>query len=89
MSAHTLGPVETLARLAIQSNQYVEDEEFSIAVDAVIGKPVFDAALDLLAALVEMVEIAELTIGWQVPKGANGPLIQARAAIAKAEGGAA
>jgi hypothetical protein len=49
-----------------------------------------EAAPDLLEALKEMVEIAELTIGWlPTPPNANGPLIQARAAIAKAEGGTA
>ena len=48
------------------------------------------AAPDLLAALQAMTEIAELTIGWiPTPQGADGPLIQARAAIAKSTGGAA
>ena len=45
-----------------------------------------EAAPDLLKELKSMVEIAEMTIGWfPAPAGADGPLIQARAAIAKAE----
>ena len=45
------------------------------------------AAPDLLEALQAMTEVAELTIGWfPTPEGADGPLIQARAAIAKATG---
>jgi hypothetical protein len=56
MSAHTPGPVETLARLAIQSERYVQDEEFRLAVDAVIGRPFYDAAPALLSALYDMVE---------------------------------
>lgn len=45
------------------------------------------AAPDLLSALEAMVEIAELTIGWiPTPPNADGPLIQARSAIAKATG---
>ena len=42
---------------------------------------------ELLAALREMVAIAELTVGWMPQQpNADGPLIKARAAIAKAEG---
>jgi len=40
------------------------------------------AAPELLYALKQMVEIAELTIGWfPTPEGADGPLIVARAAL--------
>jgi len=47
------------------------------------------AAPDLLEALIAMVEIAELTIGWlPTPPSADGPLIKARAVITKATGGA-
>jgi hypothetical protein len=43
---------------------------------------------ELLEALKAMVEVAELTIGWlPTPANADGPLIQARAAITKVEGG--
>lgn len=42
---------------------------------------------ELLEALREMVAIAELTVGWMPQQpNADGPLIKARAAIAKAEG---
>lgn len=42
---------------------------------------------ELLEALQAMTEIAEMTIGWlPTPPNADGPLIQARAAITKAEG---
>ena len=42
---------------------------------------------ELLSALQQMVEIAELTIGWfPTPEGADGPLIKARAVIKQAEG---
>ena len=48
------------------------------------------AAPELLDALQAMTEIAEMTIGWlPTPPNADGPLIQARAAIAKATGGKA
>lgn len=48
------------------------------------------AAPELLEALQAMTEIAEMTIGWlPTPPNADGPLIQARAAIAKATGGKA
>ncbi len=57
----------------------VHDEEIAILIAA---------APDLLEALRAMVEIAELTIGWiPAPPEADGPLIKARAAIAKAIGG--
>ena len=45
------------------------------------------AAPELYEALEQMVEIAELTVGWlPTPPGADGPLIKARAALAKARG---
>ena len=45
------GPCETLARLAMQSERYRDDEEFRLAVDAVIGHPVYDAAPELVEAV--------------------------------------
>lgn len=45
------GPVETLARLALQSDRYASDPGFRDAVDAVLGNSQYDAAPDLLAAL--------------------------------------
>ena len=94
MSAHTPGPW-----------QYLPGDEDEETCGLIVGKTAWvcdfvsdpieanarliAAAPDLLEALKEMVEIAELTIGWfSTPPNANGPLIQARAAIAKAEGAA-
>ena len=94
MSAHTPGPVETLARLAIQSDRYTSDEEFCIAVDAVIGKPVFDAAPDLLAEL-KAVEahlqayVAVIEYGGGSASTSAARLASVRAVISKATGGAA
>lgn len=57
----------------------IADDEAEANADLIAAAP------ELLEALREMVEIAELTMGWfPAPPGANGPLIQARAAIAKA-----
>ena len=50
-AAHTPGPVEILARLCLQSDRYTTDMDFRDAVDAVIGRPVYDAAPELLEAL--------------------------------------
>lgn len=49
-----IGPVETLARLAMQSDRYVNDRDFRNAVDTVFNVPVFDAAPDLLVALIDL-----------------------------------
>ena len=57
----------------------------SVPLEDAANAKLIAAAPELLSALREMVEIAELTIGWfPEPPGADGPLIQARAAIAKA-----
>ena len=57
----------------------IADDEAEANADLIAAAP------ELLEALREMVEIAELTIGWlPTPPGADGPIIQARAAIAKA-----
>jgi hypothetical protein len=45
---HTPGPVEILARLALQDDRYHRDMDFRDAIDNVIGNPVWDAAPDLL-----------------------------------------
>lgn len=55
--SHTPGPVETLARLSLQSQRYVEDADYRDAVDAVLGHPVYDASPALLAALQGLVEL--------------------------------
>ena len=74
---HTPGPVETLARLCMQSSRYHEDGEFRDAVDAVLGRAVFNAAPDLLAFLVDTIDrrIVEPDSFWGR---------EARALIAKA-----
>lgn len=90
MSAHTPGPVEMLARLAIQSERYVRDEEYQIAVNAVIGKPVFDAAPALLAALQAVLHDCENLdmVESNEPGRDAGPWLMATNAIAKATGSA-
>lgn len=45
---YTMGPCETLARLAIQSDRYAQEPEFKVAVDNVLGHTEFDAAPNLL-----------------------------------------
>lgn len=45
------GPVELLARLALQSDRYRDDIDFQEAVDNVLGVPVYDAAPALLALI--------------------------------------
>lgn len=50
MTKHTLGPVEALARLSLQSERYSLDAEFHRAVDAVLGNPIYDAGPGLLKA---------------------------------------
>ncbi|MBO6901412.1 MAG: hypothetical protein JJ864_08700 [Rhizobiaceae bacterium] len=89
---HPIGPVETLARLCIQSNRYRDDADFREATDAVLGKPMYDAASEMLDALrlhVEFEAIPQDRGGKNGPKGrAWTAFIAARdAAIAKAEGG--
>lgn len=43
----------------------------------------------LVQALEDMVEIAEMTIGWSfTPECADGPLVKARAALARVKGAA-
>ena len=54
-SSHRVGPVETLARLSLQSKRYTDDYDFRVAVDAVLGVPQYDAAPKLLAALTDLV----------------------------------
>ena len=78
---HTPGPIETLARMCIQSNCYREDADFRDAVDAVIGQPKYDAAPELLEALEDLLAITE--------GGADEPdeCSWARAALTKAYGG--
>ncbi len=46
-----IGPVQTLARLAIQSERYRDDADFRHAVDNVLNVPVYDAAPELLELL--------------------------------------
>lgn len=79
MNPHTPGPVETLARLSIQSLRYVPDEEFRNAVDAVIRKPMYDAAPDLLAIAKKIKAYGTISSSW---------IDELDAAIAKAQGGA-
>jgi len=58
------GPVETLARLAIQSDRYSTDPEFRVAVDAVLGKLIFDAAPELHTALHACVDALNVAVGF-------------------------
>ena len=78
---HTPGPVETLARLTIQSARYGGDPDFRDAVDTVLGNPVYDAAPELLAALIVLEDHASETYPhFENPRGQN-DLVQARTAI--------
>lgn len=78
----TLGPVQTLARLAIQSNRYRDDPDFRDAVDDVLNVDVYDAAPDMLAALKASNDKLEAILFEP-----NHPLLKAnRSAIARAEG---
>jgi hypothetical protein len=45
-----IGPVETLARLVLQSDIYMSDSEVREAVDNVIGVPLYDMAPELYEA---------------------------------------
>lgn len=56
---HELGPVQILARLAIQSDSYISDADFRDAVNDVLNVPVYDAAPDLLAVLVKVLHHVE------------------------------
>ncbi len=90
MSGSDIGPVETLARLAIQSNRYRDDAEFRDAVDAVIGQPIYDAAPDLKQALEVLYEEAtNFSVSGvyfdEKCMGHKGPNL-ALAALAKANG---
>lgn len=51
MGKHTPGPVETLARIAMQREDYRTDMDLRDAVDAVLGKPIYDASPLMLEAL--------------------------------------
>ena len=47
------GPVETLARLCLQSDRYRGDADFREAVDAVLGMVIYDAAPDLMMLAID------------------------------------
>jgi hypothetical protein len=77
-----------LARLAFQSERYANDVEFRDAVDAVLGRPVFDAAPRLLEATKNLVRYLEE--GRPTTSEGDALLgrgyLQAKIAIAKVEG---
>lgn len=80
---HTPGPVETLARLSLQSQRYVDDPEYRDAVDAVLGCPQYDAAPALLAAL-EAIE--QIPYSLDDPERCQiGRIARAALALAKGE----
>ena len=85
---HTLpyepGPVETLARLAIQSERYGSDPAFRDAVDAVLSYRVFDAAPTMLEALEDLVPLAAQAMldADEQEYDIDGELEAAKAAIA-------
>ena len=90
MSGNDIGPVETLARLALQSGVYHSDMDFRDAVDAVLGNPVYDAAPDLKHALEVLYEEAtNFSVSGvyfdEKCMGHKGPNL-ALAALAKANG---
>ena len=71
----------------IDAEDFFKGDEDAARETAVANARLIAAAPDLLEALQAMVEIAELTVGWTpAPPDADGPLVQARAAIAKATG---
>lgn len=86
---HTPGPVETLARVAMQRDDYGTDMDLRDAVDNVVGNPVYDAAPDLLEALTVLLHTFEnhgsAKEQWMARHGNAGPAFEARAAIAKAK----
>ena len=80
-----IGPVETLARLVLQSDLYSGNKYVRDAVDNVIGDPKFDAAPELYEALVEAISELEQCEAELTGEGYNNPKFNAILAKARGE----
>lgn len=86
-TGYTPGPVETLARLSIQSDRYQSDMDFRDAVDAVIGHLVYDSAPDLLEACKFSLHTLQHLTSHEYSLGGDQLLrVQLDSVIRKAEG---
>lgn len=80
---HTPGPVESLARLALQTEAFDSDPDFRDAVHAVLGISVYDAAPDLLRVCRLLGEWAECEDDDQADEKLAVAVMAAGAAIGK------
>ena len=90
---HTPGPIQSLCRLALQTESYQQDLDFAEAVVRVLNDPVWDAAPNMLEALERIAHIPCERTGnihcSMLPKESNVktcPFCAVREATAKAKG---